>query len=61
MSPHMLPIARSVDALLDKAERCRRLARHSMDRMASEALSTMAVECETRAVELMAVVRRAVA
>lgn len=61
MSPQMLPIAHSADALLDKSRRCRRLARHTTDRRAQEALEAMAVECEARAAELMAVVRTAVA
>ena len=61
MSPQMLPIAQSAEALLDKAKRCRRLARHTMDRRAVEALVVLAVECEARAEQLMAVVRTAVA
>ncbi len=61
MSPQMLPLALSAETLLDKASRCRRLARHTTDRRAVETLTIMAVECEARAEELMVVVRRSMA
>lgn len=61
MSPQMLPIALSAEALLDKAMRCRRLARHSTDRRAVETLTEMAIECEARAAELRTVLKTAVA
>lgn len=61
MSPQMLPIALSAEALLDKAMRCRRLARHSTDRRAVETLTEMATECEARAVELRTVLKTTVA
>ena len=55
----MLPIAHSAEALLDKARRCRRLARHSTDARAIETLTAMAVDCEARAAELRAVLKQA--
>ncbi|RYB07106.1 hypothetical protein [Lichenibacterium ramalinae] len=61
MSPQMLPIAASAEALLDKARRCRRLARQSTDERAASALMALARESEGRAAELAAVLRRAVA
>ncbi len=61
MSPQMLPLALSAETLLDKARRCRRLARHTTDGRSVDVLTTMAVECEARAEELMAVVRRSMA
>ncbi len=60
MSPQMLPIADSAAALLDKATRCRRLARQSTDGRAIETLSALAADCETRAAQLLAVLKRAV-
>lgn len=61
MSPQMLPIAASAEALLDKARRCRRLARQTTDTHAAVELSALAQECETRAAELAALLKRAVA
>ena len=59
MSPQMLPIAESAEALLDKARRCRRLARFATDIRVIETLTAMAVDCEVRAAELMGVLKRA--
>ncbi len=61
MSPQMLPIAASAEAMLDKARRCRRLARQTTDIRAAGALLALAGECEGRAAELAAVLRRATA
>lgn len=61
MSPQILPLAASAEALLDKAKRCRRLARHCTDLRAVSELTALASECEERAAELTAVLRRAVA
>ncbi len=59
MSPQMLPIVQSAEALLDKARRCRRLVRNTTDRHAADTLTAMAAECEARAAELWAVLKRA--
>ena len=61
MSPQMLPVAQSADALFDKAKRCRRLVRLTTDKRAVEALTAVAAKCEAGAEELMAVVRRVAA
>ena len=61
MSPQILPIAASAEALLDKARRCRRLARQSTDPRSTAELTALAGECEMRAAELASVLRQAVA
>ena len=61
MSPQILPIAASAEALLDKAKRCRRLARQSTDPRSTAELIALADECEKRAAELATVLRQAVA
>jgi hypothetical protein len=45
-------LQRTIETLLDTAERCYRLARGTTDRQAIEALLRIAEECEARAEEL---------
>ena len=48
----------AAETLLIKAVRCRRLARQSTDARAGEALTTLALECETKAAEIVGLLRR---
>lgn len=45
------------EALLTKAVRCRRLAAQSLDLRAAEALKALATDCETRAAEIVGLLR----
>ena len=55
LPPWRLPkmSASAAEELLDKAVRCRRLARHTTDDRTTEALLTLAAECETKASDVV--------